>query len=473
MHERLIIFTRCPEPRKCKTRLIPVLGADGAAELHQQMVRRTLRVAARFANDRPAQLEVEFDGEDAAEMERLFGSSFTYRRQSAGDLGARLSRSIRDAFDQNSGRVVVIGTDCPGVSSRILATAFRLLATHDVVLGPASDGGYYLIGLRAPQDDLFHDIPWGSGDVFQTTRQRAEESQLLTALLPTMDDVDRPEDLDVWQRYSGIDQPQGERVSLSVVVPTLGNESGLEATLKSIGVSDRVEAVVVAAGESAQVAETARSHGCIFAQSPPGRGRQMNLGAAVTSGDSILFLHADTVLPLGYENMVEELLAQPDVAAGAFPLALDAIGIRYRLTEHCINTRSRLLQLPYGDQALHFRRELFQALGGFRDWPIMEDFELVRRARREGKIRLADAAVQTSARRWQELGIWRTTWINQKIVFGYLLGVPVDRLATWYRPSAARIRESAETHVAEAAAFGGQAGSLHHGMAEVANTSKP
>ena len=433
MNERLIIFTRNPEPNRCKTRLIPSLGPEGAAELHQSMTTHTLDVASRFCTQRPVQLHVEFDAHDGAPFQSSMGNKSMFRRQAEGDLGTRLAWAFRRAFDEGAERVVLIGTDCPGITGRLLESSFGLLEHQDVVLGPASDGGYYLMGLQSHEPALFDAMPWGSSKVLAETLIRAERHRLGTALLPTLDDVDRPEDLAVWERFRVGDKANDQQVSLSVIVPTFGSEPGLEATLQSAAQAVGAEVIVVAAGETTYSTALARKYGCILAQTSPGRGRQLNIGSTAANGETLLFLHADTQLPAGYAKMVEAVLSQAHVAAGAFPLHIDANGAKYRLIERGVGLRSRLLQMPYGDQAMFLRRELFQQLEGFREWPIMEDFEILRRVRNYGRIELVGVPVMTSARRWRRVGAMRTTLINQGIILAYMFGVPADVLATWYR----------------------------------------
>ncbi|NJL23414.1 MAG: glycosyltransferase, partial [Leptolyngbyaceae cyanobacterium SM1_3_5] len=116
-----------------------------------------------------------------------------------------------------------------------------------------------------------------------------------------------------------------------------------------------------------------------------------------------------------------------------FCLGIDGRETGLRLVEWGANWRSRLLQLPYGDQALFLRRDTFWQVGGFPDLPMMEDFELVRRLRRRGRIAIAPDAVLTSARRWQKLGILKATVINQVAIVAYLIGISPDRIARWYR----------------------------------------
>ena len=167
-------------------------------------------------------------------------------------------------------------------------------------------------------------------------------------------------------------------------------------------------------------------------QASRGRAVQQNAGAESATGSTLLFLHADTRLP---ENFMQELfsvLDRPDVAAGAFRLGIEGAGASLRLIETVANWRSRFLQSPYGDQGLFLRRDIFESVGGFRPLPVMEDFDLIRRVRKLGRIGIAPSAVQTSARRWNRLGPWRTTLINQAMIAGYYLDLDPARLARLY-----------------------------------------
>jgi rSAM/selenodomain-associated transferase 2 len=159
----------------------------------------------------------------------------------------------------------------------------------------------------------------------------------------------------------------------------------------------------------------------------------MNRGAAAARGEILLFLHADCLLPEGFVDRIHSALAADHTAAGAFRLAIDAPHLSMRVLEKLVYWRSQFLQMVYGDQALFVTAAMFHALGGFPELPLMEDFEFVRRLRRYGRIAVLDQAVTTSARRWQRLGLIRTTVINQLIVAAYLLRVDPERLARWYR----------------------------------------
>ena len=136
----------------------------------------------------------------------------------------------------------------------------------------------------------------------------------------------------------------------------------------------------------------------------------MNAGAALARGEILLFLHADTRLPEGFDAQIRRILASPGVAAGAFRLGIDATGRRLRFIEQAADLRSRFLKMPYGDQAIFTFAKAFAAIGGYPQLPIMEDFELVRRLRRLGEIAISPSRVSSSPRRWMSLGAvfsWR------------------------------------------------------------------
>jgi uncharacterized protein len=212
MKRHLIIFTRYPEPHRTKTRLIPRLGPEGAAELQGDMTDHTLAWARELAGKASVSVQVRFEGGDEARMRDRFGDSFPYLPQGPGDLGDRMARAFEEAFAAGADRAIVVGTDCPGITADLAEQAFERLATADLVLGPATDGGYYLIGLRRPIPALFAGIAWGQETVLHETRKRAEELGLTISLLTTLSDVDRPEDLPVWQRAQSASRSASESI---------------------------------------------------------------------------------------------------------------------------------------------------------------------------------------------------------------------------------------------------------------------
>ncbi|MCX7592212.1 MAG: TIGR04282 family arsenosugar biosynthesis glycosyltransferase [Fischerella sp.] len=198
--QHLIIFTRYPEPGKTKTRLIAALGTEGAAELQRQMTEHTLFQVQQLQKTTAVSVELRFAGGNIELMQNWLGTDLVYQSQGEGDLGKRMGRSLLNAFDAGVQYAVIIGTDCPGVNAQILAKAFVELQQCDLVLGPAIDGGYYLIGLRRPVTELFINIDWGTDQVLKQTVDIAHQLNLSIVYLPTLADVDRPEDLLIWEK---------------------------------------------------------------------------------------------------------------------------------------------------------------------------------------------------------------------------------------------------------------------------------
>lgn len=219
---------------------------------------------------------------------------------------------------------------------------------------------------------------------------------------------------------------------LSIVIPVLNEAKNIRATLRSTESDEGVERVVVDGGSEDNTVEIARNDGAKVVLSPPGRAKQLNRGAAEAQGEVFLFLHGDTRLPDGYARYVRETMARYEVVAGAFSLAIDSPQKSLKWVAGAANLRSRFTGFPYGDQAIFMRADLFRELGGFPELPVMEDFCLIQALRRKGRVHILDQHVHTSARRWLRLGVLRTTLINQLMVMGFLLGVPVDFLAKIY-----------------------------------------
>ena len=435
--EKLIIFTRFPEPGTTKTRMIPALGAEGAASLQRAMTEQTLATARTCAEQQHISFAVLFAGGDEHLMREWLGSDIQCRAQNDGDLGNRMRHAALDAFDDGAERVAIIGTDCPGLTARHVRESFETLRENDLVIGPAHDGGYYLIGLSnrlgsAPLNALFNDIPWGGPDVLRKSLDRAEATGLSVHLLETLADVDTPDDLDILEGIDGFESIISPQKKLSVIIPALNESETIEATLSSIGKSNHIEVIVADGGSTDDTAQKASSLGARVVTSSPGRAHQMNAGAEHATGDLLLFLHADTVLPEGFESIIRQTLDGTGVVCGAFTLRFDSSHGFLRFVERTTAFRSRVMNMPYGDQALFMRKSVFRDIGGFPDQPIMEDFELVRRLGRTGRIVTVPETVITSSRRWQKRGFLRTTLLNQAIILGYYCGVSPETLYRWY-----------------------------------------
>lgn len=220
---------------------------------------------------------------------------------------------------------------------------------------------------------------------------------------------------------------------ISVIIPALNEAGHLRTTLLSLQTDPGPEIIVVDGGSRDATRDIALAAGVTVLRAPRGRARQQNLGAAAASGEILFFLHADTQAPQDYAQCIRQALLSPGVGAGAFSLAIAGPSPGLDAITRIANLRSRWLQLPYGDQGLFLPATLFCRLGGFPEQPIMEDFALVRKVRHYGRVITLPRTVLTSGRRWQHLGLWRTTSINQLMILGYYFGVAPATLARIYR----------------------------------------
>ena len=228
-----------------------------------------------------------------------------------------------------------------------------------------------------------------------------------------------------------------EHSLVSVIVPSFNEVDGIAAAVSAAladgGAHQHVEVIVVDGGSKDGTRAAAAAAGAtVLAECCSSRAACLNAGAAAARGDVLIFLHGDTILPRGFSSHVRLALRDPAVAVAAFSLRLSPRLPLLWLVEWGANLRSRRRQLPYGDQSLCMRREVFESLGGFPVQPLLEDLDLVHTARASGIVRTLHPCVVSSSRRWQINGVLGNTLKNQLVLFGHALGVPVGTMARWY-----------------------------------------
>jgi rSAM/selenodomain-associated transferase 1 len=392
--KKLIIFTRFPEPGKTKTRLIPHLGAEGAAQLQKEMTEHVVRQARRTDTE----IEIRYTGGAVEQMRDWLGADLRYVEQGGGDLGERMQRAFSEQFDSGADRVVIVGSDCPSNGWKNMQSAFQRLDAADCVIGPATDGGYYLIGLGKTAPQLFQGMDWGGEKVLE--QALAAAASLSVSKLKPLGDVDLPEDI----------PPR-----ISVVIPTLNEEKHIFQTLEKIKAGFNVETLVVDGGSTDGTRAIAEAQLSYFMKYDNGRAARQNAGACAATGEILL------------------TLSDPSVALGAFSFKVDSEFPGRGFIEDTANWRSKKRGLPFGDQGFFLRRKTFDAAGGFPDQPIMEDYAFARTLRRHGKIVTVPQPAITSGRRWQQRGVFKVTLINKLMIIGYHLGIPPEKLAAFYR----------------------------------------
>ena len=218
-----------------------------------------------------------------------------------------------------------------------------------------------------------------------------------------------------------------------MIVPALDDAASVGRLLVGLPPHPSVAIIIVDGGHDATLDSIRATRADVqLLRAPAGRGGQMNTGAAVARGRWLLFLHADSQLPPAWLDAIEMADRDESAVGGWFRFSLDAEGWQPRLIERLVALRVTLLRLPYGDQGIFVRRAVFAAMGGYRDLPLMEDVEFVRRLIRTGPVRPSRLPLVTSARRWHRDGWFRRSASNLALLILYVAGVSPHRLARWY-----------------------------------------
>jgi uncharacterized protein len=192
----VIIFIKYPVPGMVKSRLALDLGKKRAAEIYRELAETVVANVTPQAPEDDYEISLNYSPESAAQqITAWFLRNHLFSPQQGSDLGERMNNAFQHAFAAGYTKALLIGSDCPDISRTIVNRGFTLLDTHNIVLGPAHDGGYYLIGLRRPEPGLFYGVGWGTERVLQQTLDKINDAGLTAALLPQLRDIDRIEDL--------------------------------------------------------------------------------------------------------------------------------------------------------------------------------------------------------------------------------------------------------------------------------------
>lgn len=406
---QIIIFTRFPIAGKAKTRLIPALGYEGAAQFQRKMTEYTVRQALNTGG----KIEIRYTGGTELQMREWLGENLKYVEQGDGDLGKRMNNACKAHFKSGAKRVLIIGSDCPDNRTNNMVEAINLLKNNSCVIGPATDGGYYLIGMNRFNSSLFSGIDWGTDSVLRQTLAKIKDYKLL-------------------QLFSDVDEKKDIPLKISVIIPALNEEKYIKNIISQVLDGFNTEAIVVDGGSSDHTRNIALDAGGKVIISQPGRALQMNLGAKFATGDILLFLHADSVLPDLWDYHIRKIMKQPNISLGFFKFGINVNFPAKKLIEWGTNFRSYFLNKPYGDQGLFMKKNCFNKLKGFPDVPILEDLLMVKKAKKIGKISTTGKVLLTSGRRWIKYGILKTTLINQYILIAAWMGADLASLSHTY-----------------------------------------
>ena len=238
------------------------------------------------------------------------------------------------------------------------------------------------------------------------------------------------------------EHPGTKKSAFAIIIPVLNEASGINSLIRQLENQQNkhsFEIIVVDGDPDGQTINAITNENVIKIKSSIGRAKQMNCAAAITNADTLIFLHADTLLPDNALNNIAEEFENRNYVAGAFDFDIDSKKPIVKIIAACACIRSRLTRIPYGDQAIFIRKGYFDTIGRFKELPLMEDIELIKRIKKRGdKIIILKARVKTSSRRWEKEGVIYTTLRNRLISFLYMLGVSPAKLVKFYRPHTAK-----------------------------------
>lgn len=427
----VIYFCKAPEKGRVKTRLARTLGEENALAIYAVLLKNLFSIPLHV------KVFVAYSG-----SEDFIPAHLPRFAQEGEGLGARMKNAFLHLFDAGFSQVVLVGADIPRIDSVILQNALEALDTHDAVLSPTKDGGYYLIGFNKARFTCkaFEDAIFDTSTVYALTCKALEPLHVKQG--EVLEDIDTLHDL------RSFCEGFPAHVLAQSAKPLLENLPRISLVMPVFHEDECAAQTIAHAFENAKnrdfevIVVDTHARTCIDAlhfknpvrlhTASKGRANQLNAGFEVARGEIVLFLHADTVLPKKWDSLIQEALHVKD--AGAFGLHIDAPLAWLGVVAWATNWRARLFGTPYGDQAHFFKASVFEKVGKYPSIPIMEDVAIMKTLKRQGfGLALLDARVSTSARRWHKEGLFYTTLRNRFLSTLYALGVSPERLARWYR----------------------------------------
>ena len=412
----LIVFTRGYTAMRVKTRMEPALTSSQCSEVHRAFL---LDIATMCSNlsCKGVDIIISIASTDDGATRRVFSqSAVRFVEQAPGSFADRMTNAFTNTFAMGYKRVAIIGSDSPELTADCIMDVFERLKTKDAVFGPSTDGGFYLAGLSVAQPRLFGIDGYGTANAMSNLEKRARSMQLDYELLSPMNDMDTLFDLQclysrlrssqekpqaTWgalMRLKDEGVPVAER-SISVVVPVYNEEKQIPALIENLGgMKPYCELLFVDGGSTDSTVHLLSPEFKVL-QSVKGRGKQLNCGARASHGELLLFLHADSRLPKGALAEVRRVLKTSSF--GCFGIRFTSKRPAMICCSFLSNFRAKYRRTPFGDQGMFMERSLFNKLGGFKDLPLMEDYQMSLDLQELGvRPVLAHKRILTSSRRY-------------------------------------------------------------------------
>ena len=442
MDRAIIVFTRVPLPGKTKTRMMPALSGKECARLHTYFLQDICEACQPCRED----VYVNYTPEDEQKtgiLRDIFGRDAEYFPQQGDTLGQRMYHAIEKVLEKGYKSCILIGTDVPELRAEHMIRAFDLLVEHDIVFGKTKDGGYYLIGMKKPWKEAFGLEQYGVSTVFEETLCRLRSLGVSIGYTAELQDMDTPADLQGYRdRMRADDFLKGSKTGkylasnsrISIIVPVYNEEKTIEHLQDQLrGLKDKCEIILVDGGSTDNTLDKISNEFTLL-HSPKSRAAQMNAGAKASHGDVLFFLHCDSELPAHPLAQIREVMR--DYRAGCFGIAFHSRNFFMFTCRVISNHRVKDRKVMFGDQGIFLTRELFFKAGGYREIPIMEDYQLSLTLKAMGvPLGMTKHRIYTSPRRFQgnTFQKLRTMWQMNRLRAAYRKGVSPEVLAKRYR----------------------------------------
>jgi len=443
----LAVFCRRPAPGVGKQRIAAELGQQAGWEVGELL----LATALEDARNWPGSVVLA----PAAAADSVWATTLLQNAhivaQPTGNLGERIQTIHRYLRENGSDRIIIIGTDAPGLTSKCLNDAAARLTDYDTVIVPARDGGVTLLGTRLQWPELSN-LPWETPQLGQELIRLCQHAGHQLHIMPVGSDIDTRQDLiDAYTLLKGDPRParielcnwivrsgllgaaESTGTEISAIVPVFNDIQALRQLLDRLTtMQPNVSEIIVADGsDSPGCEQLCKDYGAIYLRTEANRGQQLRQGAAAATKDIFWFLHADSNPPANAPQIIREHLRMRS-GSGYFRFEFDGPPTWYKQwLQQAINFRASL-GTPYGDQGLFTWKEAYFSAGGHAASPLFEEVTLVRNLRASVGCTPAAAAIGVSPRRWERDGWLRRSLHNRGLALAFALGVAPERLARHY-----------------------------------------
>ena len=438
-----IVFTRIPVENKTKTRLLPYYTGKQCVGLHTAMLKDMAETIKKLDTSIKTYIYYLPEG-DQSILKDIFGEEAEYREQIGDSLGDKMYNAISEVLSEGTEMVSLCGTDIPELSSADVEKSFELLLRNDTVLFPTADGGYYLVGMKKTNKDIFDIEGYGGNTVFEKTVTKIEDLGLSLGVGAIHRDIDTKEDIKAYYELMYTDENfrkthtarfLKENKKIAIIIPTYNEEETVESLQNQLeNLRGRCEIVFVDGGSRDKTVELINTSKYRLLHSKKGRNNQMNLGAESVEADILFFLHCDSILP---PNPLEEILdLMAKYRAGCFGIAFKSFSPLMFICRYISNHRVFDRKVMFGDQGIIIDRDLFMEIGMYPDLPIMEDYQLSLTLKEKGiKLGMAKHRIYTSARRFKGGPIrkLKLMWKMNRLRAKYRRGVDIEEISAMYK----------------------------------------